>query len=773
MDLFKLPETLVSKQSDKLIANKTASKPAKSILKAGVNLSDKIAQMKRLVQTHLGKYKDKYITIRDYDELHKYINDCISNGVCSIDTETTGLNPMLDEIVGFSIYTPGQKAAYIPINHVDYITNTKTSNQLTKEECREQLARLADTSKVKIIMFNAKFDIRVLRHQLGVYLQAWWDCYIAQRLLNENEPSNGLKALHQKYILKGAEDAFSFSDLFDKVPFNLVPISTGYIYAARDAEVTYELFEYQVQFLDKNNQKCIDKDLIEVADLFRNIEMPLIDVVANMEDTGIKLDIEYKNQLSEKYNKILLEKEAEFYNLCDKYSDKIDAYRRANPNNKLSSMINIASSTQIAILLYDILGENPVPKQPPRGTGEEVLKAMNNEFCKVILEYREVAKLISTYIDKMENVINPNDGKVHCVFNQCGADTGRFSSQDPNMQNIPSHNKDIRKMFVADDGYVLMSSDYSQQEPKVMTQMCGDEKMLNAYREGKDLYAEIASLAFDVPYGECLEFYLDENGKKTDRVNKEGKERRTQAKSILLGILYGRGLASVAEQLHTTKEKAKAIQDKIFKGFPAIPRFEEDSKQMARELGYVTTLWGRKRRLPNLQLPLYEFDFTQKQSENFDPLAFDSDDSEEYIDYEAIDRYTKLMDRAYGRQAKEQIKAKAKAEGIIIKDNGGYIADAERQCVNSRIQGSAADMSKKAMLLVGNDQQLKDLGFKLLIPVHDELIAQCPLEHAKVCSQRFAQLMSEAASDRLHVPISCDVEITKEWYGKPVELEGA
>ena len=773
MDLFKLPETLVSKQSDKLIANKTASKPAKSILKAGVNLSDKIAQMKRLVQTHLGKYKDKYITIRDYDELHKYINECIGNGVCSIDTETTGLNPMLDEIVGFSIYTPGQKAAYIPINHVDYITNTKTSNQLTKEECKEQLARLADTSKVKIIMFNAKFDIRVLRHQLGVYLQAWWDCYIAQRLLNENEPSNGLKALHQKYILKGAEDAFSFSDLFDKVPFNLVPISTGYIYAARDAEVTYELFEYQVQFLDKNNQKCIDKDLIEVADLFRNIEMPLIDVVANMEDTGIKLDIEYKNQLSEKYNKILLEKEAEFYNLCDKYSDKIDAYRRANPNNKLSSMINIASSTQIAILLYDILGENPVPKQPPRGTGEEVLKAMNNEFCKVILEYREVAKLISTYIDKMENVINPNDGKVHCVFNQCGADTGRFSSQDPNMQNIPSHNKDIRKMFVADEGYVLMSSDYSQQEPKVMTQMCGDEKMLNAYREGKDLYAEIASLAFDVPYGECLEFYLDENGKKTDRVNKEGKERRTQAKSILLGILYGRGLASVAEQLHTTKEKAKAIQDKIFKGFPAIPRFEEDSKQMARELGYVTTLWGRKRRLPNLQLPLYEFDFTQKQSENFDPLAFDSDDSEEYIDYEAIDRYTKLMDRAYGRQAKEQVKAKAKAEGIIIKDNGGYIADAERQCVNSRIQGSAADMSKKAMLLVGNDQQLKDLGFKLLIPVHDELIAQCPLEHAKVCSQRFAQLMSEAASDRLHVPISCDVEITKEWYGKPVELEGA
>ena len=398
---------------------------------------------------------------------------------------------------------------------------------------------------------------------------------------------------------------------------------------------------------------------------------------------------------------------------------------------------------------------------------------MDNEFCEAILEYREVAKLISTYVDKMENVINPNDGKVHCVFNQYGAKTGRFSSDSPNLQNIPSHNKDIRKMFVADDDCVLMSSDYSQQEPKVMTQMCGDEKMLNAYKEGKDLYAEIASLAFDKPYGDCLEFYLDENGKKTDKVNKEGKERRTQAKSILLGILYGRGINSVAEQLHTTTQKAQEIQDKVFKGFPAIPKFEEDSKRMAREKGYVTTLWGRKRRLPDLQLPKYEFDFTQKQNDNFNPLDFDDIDTDAIDDanYELEMKYTALLDKAWGRQQKEAIKAKAKAEGIEIKDNGGFIADAERQCVNARIQGSAADMSKKAMLAVGNDERLKELGFKLLIPVHDELIGQCPLKNAKECSERFAQLMSDAAKDKLEVPISCDVEITKEWYGKTIELE--
>lgn len=771
MDLFTMPGFPSSKESDKKILTKTTKKVSKVIAKANMSLQERINRIKNSVEEHLGEYRDKYICIRDAEQLNQYISDCIINGVASIDTETTGLNPMLDEIVGFSIYTPGQKAAYIPINHIDYMTNAKVSNQMNKEFCRQQLQRLKDNN-IKLIMFNAKFDIRVLRHQIGVYLEAYWDGYIAQKLLNENETESGLKALHKKYILKNEKDAFAFSELFEKISFNLIPINSGYIYAARDAEITFELYKYQEQFLDKASQKCVDKDLLEVADVYRNIEMPLIKVVADMEDNGIKVDIDYLHSLSEKYNKLLLEKEAEFYKLCDKYANKIDEYRMKNPNNKLSSMINIASSTQIAILLYDILGEKPVPRQPARGTGEEVLKAINNEFCKVILEYREVAKLISTYIDKMEKVINPNDGKVHCVFNQYGAATGRFSSQDPNMQNIPSHNKDIRKMFVADEGFILMSSDYSQQEPKVMTQMCGDKKMLDAYKKGRDLYAEIASLAFDKPYEDCLEFYLDENGKKTDKTNKEGKARRTQAKSILLGILYGRGIASVAEQLKCTKQKAQEIQNKVFRGFPAIPKFEEDSKQMAREKGFVTTLWGRKRRLPNMQLPKYEFDFQAIVQKNFDPLSFEVTESiDDFVDYNLMDKYTRLMDNAYGRVAKEQVKARAKQEGLLIKDNGGYIADAERQCVNSRIQGSAADMTKKSMILIGNDKKLKELGFRLLIPVHDELIAECPIENAVECRNRFADLMSEAAKDKLEVPISCDVACSYQWYGEEIELE--
>ena len=392
------------------------------------------------------------------------------------------------------------------------------------------------------------------------------------------------------------------------------------------------------------------------------------------------------------------------------------------------------------------------------------MEKINNPICKALLEYREIAKLISTYIDKMPDCINPNDGRIHCKFNQYGADTGRFSSQDPNLQNIPSHNKDIRKMFKATDGYVMMSSDYSQQEPKVMTQMCQDPKMIKAYQEGKDLYAEIAALSFNTTYENCLEFRTD------GTTNPDGKNRRQQAKSILLGVLYGRGVPSIAEQLGTTTKKAQAIKDSVFKGFPAIPNFEKDSLEMAYELGYVTTLWGRKRRLPDLQLDEYEFSYKDGIAPDDDPLNFDSmnpPEGEEMEVPEDIQKtYLKKLNKAWGKQRADIIRD-AKENGIIITDNTLKIADAQRQCVNARIQGSAADMSKLAMILVGNDKQLKEWGFRLLIPVHDELIGECPKENAIKCKERFAQLMSQAAGGKLTIPISCDVETTDRWYGAP------
>ena len=765
MALFKIPKR-AGRQQDQLVAKKS-KKLTKSVptVRSGNSLLSKISQIKMMVERNLGKYKDDYIIIRDKETLDAYVKASIKNKVISIDTETMGLDPLVDDIVGVCLYTPGEKAAYVPINHISYKSGVKAPNQMEKKEVCESMQTIID-KHIDIIMFNAKFDIRVLRHMGLKDIYCTWDGYLAGRLLNENEESGGLKALHKKYVLDGKGDAFSFDALFKGISFDKIPINVGYLYAAHDAIITYELYLFQKKYLRLDSDR---EDIRNIAWVFHNIEMPCINVVANMEDVGVAFDMAYQQKLSRKYNKLLKEKEQAFYDACAVYDKEIEAYKKKNTNHKLDTPINIGSPTQIATLLYDIIGIKVVDKKAPRGTGEPILSKVDNAVCKAILAYREVSKLLSTYIDKLPECVNKKDGRIHCSFNQYGADTGRFSSQDPNLQNIPSHNKDIRKMFVASPGYVLMSSDYSQQEPKVMTQMCKDQKMIQAYQEGKDLYAEIAALSFNTTYENCLEFRPD------GTTNPEGKERRTQAKSILLGVLYGRGVPSIAEQLKVSTKKAQTIKDSVFKGFPAIPKFEKDSLAMAEELGYVTTLWGRKRRLPDLQLPEYEFRWKDGAPQDDDPLDFeDMNPPEEDVEYEVPEEtqryYLKKLRKVWGSQ-KQAIFKEANEEGIWIVDNGMKIAEATRQCVNARIQGSAADMSKLAMIKVGEDEQLKSWGFRLLIPVHDELIAECPEENAKKCSERFARLMSEAAEEKLTIPIKCDVEITKSWYGERVDVK--
>jgi len=765
MALFDVPKRN-TKETDLNLVKKTQAVKKQNVVRAGNSLIDRIATIKANVERNLGKYSSEFIVIQDEISLHNYILHCIENNAVAIDTETTGLDPILDTIVGVCLYTPNQQAAYIPINHISYVTGAKADNQLEAEAVASELDKLIKAG-IDIIMFNAKFDIRVLRNQLGLKdIYCTWDCYLAARLMNENEPSNALKKLHQKYVLNDAEDEFTYDEMFKGIEFNKIPINVAYLYAAHDAKITYELYEFQKKYM-YYDETCSPEDrngMNGVAWVFFNIEMPCVSVVADMEDTGVLFDILYAKKLHEKYSVLLDEKVNNFYRLCEDYSEEINQYLKNNPNSKLEQPINVASPSQIAILLYDILEIEPVDQKSPRSTGEAVLQKIDNPIAKAILEYREVSKLISTYIDKLPNCVNPRDGRIHCSFNQYGADTGRMSSSDPNLQNIPSHNKDIRKMFTASDGYVLMSSDYSQQEPKVMTQMCGDPKMIKAYQEGKDLYAEIAALSFNTTYDNCLEFRPD------GTTNPEGKNRRSQAKSILLGVLYGRGVPSIAEQLGTSTEKAQKIKDSVFKGFPAIPQFEQDSLDMAYELGYVTTLWGRKRRLPDLQLDEYEFKWKDGSRLNADILNFEAnEDTEVDIPEETIQKYLRKLRRCrFGE--KRKIFEEANKEGIWIVDNGAKIADAQRQCVNARIQGSAADMSKLAMILVGKDERLKELGFRLLIPVHDELIAECPIENAKECKERFAQLMSDAAKSRLTIPIKCDVELTKSWYGESVNI---
>lgn len=757
-----------TKADDAKVAKKanTKSKSTIAIIKGGNGILGKIAEIEAMVSRNLGKYEAESILIRDELTLHSYITHAIENGVISIDTETDGLDPILDNVVGVCIYTPNEKTAYIPINHISHITLTRCNGQLSKDIVKAELDRLKGTTK--IIMFNAKFDIRVLRNQLDVYLTCDWDCYLAARLMNENEGSgnNGLKKLHQKYVLNGVGDAFSFDALFNGIKFSMIPIKTGYLYAAHDAIITYELYEFQRKYLYYESDCAMDdrNGMNGVSWVFFNIEMPCVEVVCDMEDAGIELDLDYASKLSKQYNEVLQDTVFEFYNLCESYESLIAKYKAKNPNNKLSEPINIASSTQIAILLYDIFCIESPDQKNPRGTGIEILSKIDHPIVKVILKYREISKLLSTYIDKLPECVNSKDGRIHCSFNQYGADTGRFSSSDPNLQNIPSHNKDIRKMFTAQDGYVLMSSDFSQQEPKCLAALCrkqGDSQMYDTFMDGKDLYSEIASKAFGYPYEECREFRPD------GTTNKAGKERRSQAKSILLGVLYGRGVPSIAEQLGCSVENAFEIKESVFRGFPAIKQFEQESLEMAKNEGYVTTVCGRKRRLPDLQLDEFEFKWKDGFVPEGDLLDFD-DEVIDIPDGKITYYLRKLKQCKFGQ--KRQVFEEANAEGIWIIDNGAKIGDATRQCVNARIQGSASDLTKLAMIELSKNARLKELGFRILIPVHDEIIAECPESNAKECASLLAQTMSAAAEKILEMPIKCDVEVTKQWYGDTVTL---
>lgn len=759
--LFDLPTSRNNKGADKIVVNSITNKKSASIVVKGGGLLEKISSINALVENKLGKYRDDYTYFMAKDEelFKDYIYNTIQTGYVAMDTETTGLDPISDKIVGMSLYSKGQKGLYIPIHHKSYVTGIEVEGQLDPKLIKEQLQRLVDAG-VRFKEYNAKFDTRVVKNQLGIYIPCWFDAHLAAMVLNENEP-HGLKTLHSKYVLNGKEDEFAFGKFFDGITFDLVPIKTGYMYAARDAVDTDELVDWQLPYLTPDNPICKEYGLEKVSNVFWNIEMPCIEVLADMEDTGIAFDTDLANKLSEKYHKQLNDNLSEFYRVLDMYKVEIDTYIYKHPNNKLDDPISISSPTQLAILFYDILKIEPPDTSKPRGTGSDILEKIDNPLCKAILDYRATAKLLTTYVDKLPECINPKTGRIHCNYNQYGAKTGRMSSDNPNMQNIPSKNHDIRQMFVASPGNVLMSSDYSQQEPKVMTVMCQDPMMIEAYQNGKDLYASIASLAFNKPYEECLEFRPD------GTTNKEGKARRSQAKSILLGILYGRGLNSVAEQLHTTKRKAQEIQDKVFKGFPAIKQFEDDTKYMAEQYGFVTTFWGRKRRLPDMQLPEFEF----KWKDGFgdvDPLAFDVEVTETEVPDEIKRKYISKLHRNPFK--KKPIYAEAEAEGVIITDNGGKIADATRQCVNSRIQGSAADLTKLAAIEIYNNQRLRELGFKLLVPVHDEFIAECPKENAKECAELFSKCMSDAARD-MNIPISTDVEITERWYGEPIKME--
>ena len=730
-----------------------------------------------------GNKLDKIELVTDPNRIEEYLHNTLKNGILAVDTETNGLDRIDGKIAGICLYTPGEKGIYIPVGHVSYMTNQPLKDNVARETM-ENFFKVCNEHNVKYILHNAKFDMHILYWMIGVKIVPYWDTLIAGQLLNENEP-HGLKVLYQKYCVRADEEqqVAKFNTLFNGIEFNSIPPSVGYMYAAFDPIMTYELYKFQEQYLDKEvGQYCYRKGLERVADVFREIEMPLIEVVFDMEVQGVDIDTELAKELKDKYTYYMnlavdnfkaqiieLEVAGAFDELRVKHPDKF---------NKISELgdikINIASNAQLVILFYDVLKLDPPKGQ--RSVGEEQLKQLHHPLVDCILEYRGMSKLLSTYIEAIPNHIAKKDGKLHANFNQYGAKTGRFSSSDPNLQNIPSKTKklsdgtvidaghDIRQMFIAGEGNVIIGGDFSQQEPRCLAHMSQDENMINAYLHGKDLYATIASKLYNKPYEECKEFRPD------GTVNPEGKQRRSSVKPILLGIMYGRGVNSIAEQMNITKEEAQQVINDFYKQFPKVKEFVEFAQENARTYGFVETAWGRKRRLPNMQLDPIEITIENPNLiSTFNPLDFSSTENTEVSD-EVYYKYLRLMNRAYGREAKEKVKQQAKAEGYKLVDNGGYIADAQRQCVNSIIQGSAADMTKIAMIQIHRNKRLRELGYKLIIPVHDEVLGVCPRENAKEVRDILEYIMVHVVDDKFEIPMKTDIECTYRWYGEGIEI---
>lgn len=674
--------------------------------------------------------------------------------ICGLDTETTGLNEWRDRVVGVCVYTPGIKGAYIATGHSIPGVEERLDEQCTIDMMMIWFKRWIEAG-VKFIFHHAKFDVKMIFTTFGLRLPIHWDTQIAAELLNENE-GHGLKELWTKYCAPEGLPADlipqSYGKLFDKVRFDWLDPYAVTIYGARDAVMTWDLYQFQRPFLTPADPDCQRHQLEQTAHLFLDTEMPLIDAFIDAEMRGLGFDEAYTGNLREQYRERRDRLRDEMYAKLAVWD-----FTHVEPEKlaKLSDPINLNSPTQLAIVFYDGMRLPVVDKQKPRGTGIDILehwardKHLSEEvraFCELLIEHRIVEKLLTTYIDGFPQLVEKTTHRIHPTFYSNGAVTGRISSRSPNAQNLPRKRMELRGMIIPSPGYYLVSGDYSQIEPRGLAHLSQDPQMLEAYRSGRDLYATMASQIYSLPYEECREVYPD--GTK----NPEGKKRRDEVKSVLLGIMYGRGGDAIAEQLGLTREQGRRIVARFFEAFPKVRDCIDEQQRLARERGWAGTFYGRKRRLPALNWPKYELFWP-----NGSPVPL-----------ERARPWIRKLEGAFTREQAQAVKLEVKAAGFTIRDNTTEVSHAERQVLNSILQGSSADITKRAMVAIMRDEELKRLGFYTLTSVHDEIVGEAPKEQAAAALDRLCFVMKEVAAD-LSVPIAVDGEISERWGGHVIE----
>ena len=722
----------VNVNTDKLLLNKLRKPLKPSVSRGVVEIYDEVTRVFADVKALVPYINFELITTES--RLWEYLAKIKENGIVALDTETDGLDVLADRIAGVSLYTKGESAIYIPINHDYYDHN------VDKEIVSKFIQAIVD-SGVKVVFHNARFDIRVVINNLGVRLKAYYDTFIGSRLVNENLVDASLKGLWAKYCAGG--NSHKYGELFSGLRFTVFDPEKVFIYAALDAVMTMQLYEMQIPYLTPDNPLCIEQDLVDTADLMMNVEMPIIDVAVDMEEYGICLDVQRANELRDKYQHEIERIERRVHEILKGLMPTIRANITPSQLLKLSDPINLNSPEQWKIICYDGLGL-VVPKgktkaKKDQSTNAETLTYFANaypeykELFTLALETKTLSKMVSTYLVALPKRISPKTGRLHTSWNTLGADTGRFSSSEPNLQNIPARNKDIRPIFVPSEGCIFISADFSSQEPRILTEVSQDPILLDNFIHNRDIYSTLISIAIKEPYEKCT------------KDTPEGKKRRNQGKKLQLALSYGMQYRSLAVELKIMEEEAKALYATFKENLSGVFEYEDRLKAFCRRNGYVKTLWGRKRRFPEYMLQDYE-------------IVGDMPQAKKNV---LISRIRK----AWFKNRPDVIQEIQDKYGVVVVDNYRKIHDAETQIMNAVIQGSASDMTKVALLFVHYDEVLRSYGSHVVLVIHDEIIIECPKEHQEVCAKRLEELMVKAAQTKVKsIPFASESEVMDRWY---------
>ena len=495
----------------------------------------------------------EYKLIDNEDEMRKICSKFLSEKILSLDTETTSTNPIEAELVGLSFAVKEHEAFYVPV----------PANRDEAQKVIEIFRPVYENESILKVGQNLKYDLEVLRNY-GIMLKGpMWDTMIAHYLIQPELRHNMdyMAEIYLNYQTIHIDELIGARGKGQRSMRDLKPEEV-YEYAAEDADITLQL----------KNKLEPELKKFECDDLFYNLEMPLMPVLAEMEMNGVCLDTESLKETSGILTRRILELEQRIYELA-------------------GQQFNIASPKQVGDILFAKMQIVEKPKKTKTGqfvTSEEVLQTLKgkHEIVGCILEHRGLKKLLGTYIDALPKLINPKTGHIHTSFNQAVTATGRLSSSDPNLQNIPvrgEDGKEIRKAFIPEPGCLFFSADYSQIELRVMAHLSGDENMINVFREGKDLHAATAATIYK---------------KNIDEVS---RDERTKSKRANFGIIYGITMFGLAERLEISRDEARQLIDGFFETFPQVHDYMEKAKEQAREKGYVTTLFGRRRYLPDIR----------------------------------------------------------------------------------------------------------------------------------------------------------------------------